>query len=85
MNPTSPANPLLKHTKPQFYMGEKEVRSRNFSPLELCWVLKSTMWALSSLSLVYKNNYFQPHSGPRAILMCSNALHCDFIAHIVLK
>ena len=29
MNPTPTANPPLKHTNPQFYIGKTEVRSRS--------------------------------------------------------
>ena len=45
----------------------------------------ATFCAPSSFSLMHKNNPFQPHSGQRAVLVCSKALHCDFIAHMVLK
>ena len=45
----------------------------------------ATLCAPSSFRLMPKNKQFQPHSGQRSVLMCSNALHCDFIAHIVLK
>ena len=85
MNPSSVANPPLKHKNPQFYIGKTEVRSRSDCHAGPYWALKSTLWAPSSLRLMYKNKQFQPHSGQRAVLMCSNALHCDFIAHIVLK
>ena len=43
----------------------------------------ATFWVPSSLSLMYKHKHFQPHGGQRIVLMCSNAWHCDFIAHIV--
>ena len=85
MNPSSPANQSLKHTNPQFYMGKTEVRSRNFVRPDLTGHPKSTLWAPSSLSSMNKNKHFQPHSGQKHVLMCSNALHCEFIAHIVLK
>ena len=45
----------------------------------------ATIWVPSSLSLLYKNKHFQPHGGQWAVRMCSKALQCDFIAHIVLK
>ena len=57
----------------------------NADQVEAYWALKSTLWVPSSLSLMQQNKHFQQHSGQRAVLMCSNALHCDFIAHIVLK
>ena len=53
--------------------------------MEPYWALKSTLWGPCSLSLMQQNKHFQPHSGQRAVLMCSNALDCDFIAHTVLK
>ena len=28
---------------------------------------------------------FQPHNGQQTVLLCSNAVHADFSAHIVLK
>ena len=33
----------------------------------------------------WQNLLFQQHSGQQTVLMCSNALHNDFIAHMVLK
>ena len=85
MNPTRTANESLKHNNPQFYMGKAEVRSCNFVPRDLTGVAKSTLWAPSSFSLMHKNKHFQAQRGQRAVLMCFNALHCDFIAHIVVK
>ena len=45
----------------------------------------ATLLAPSSLKIMYKNVLFQPHSGQTTVSMCSNALHCDFIAHMMLK
>ena len=85
MRPSATANPLLKHNKPQFYIGKTDLTRRILCEAGPYWALKSTLWAPSSLSLMHKNKQFQPHSGQKAVLMCFNALHCDFIAHIVLK
>ena len=85
MNPTSLPNRPLKHTNPQFYMGKTEVTRRADCNAGPYWAQKSTLWASSSFKIVYENKQFQPHSGQRAVLMCSNALHCDFIAHMMLK
>ena len=66
-------------------MGKTEVRSRFFVRPDLTGHPKSILWAPSSLSLMQQNKHFRPHRGQQAVLMCSNALHCDFIAHMVLK
>ena len=85
MRPTPAPNEPLKHTNPQFYIGKTEVRSRpdwNAGPF---WAPKSTIWAAASLKIIKQNVLFQPHSDQNAILMCSNALHSDFRAPMMLK
>ena len=86
MNPTPAANRMLKHTNPQFYMGKTEVRS------SILWdagdLLGTKIHPVGPFLTQFnaqKNKHLPPHSDRRAVLMCSNALHCDFIAHIALK
>ena len=45
----------------------------------------ATLMAPSSLKIMQQNVVLQPHSGQQTVLMCSNALHCDFIAHMMLN
>ena len=71
MNPSGPANQSLKHTNPQFYMGNTDLTRRILCAAGPYWALKSTLWAPYSLSL-QQNKHFQPQSGQRAVLMCSN-------------
>ena len=85
MNPTRAPNRTLKHTNPQFYIGNTDLTRR-----KLCGVgaLLGTKIHPVGPSLVqnnWQNLLFQQHSGQKAVLMCSNALHNDFIAHMVLK
>ena len=85
MNPTSVANQSLKHTNPQFYIGKTEVRSR--SDWRAGALLGTKIHPVGSFLVQnnWQNLLFQQHSGQKAVLMCSNALHNDFIAHMVLK
>ena len=50
MRPFPAANGLLKHTKPQFYIGNTEVRSRGGCTAGPFWCPKSHLWAF----LVFK-------------------------------
>ena len=44
------------------------------------WVHRRLCWLRPRLK-----ELFQPHSGQKTVSMCSNALHCNFIAHMMLK
>ena len=68
-------NQHLKHTNPHFSIGKTEVTRRADCNPGPYWAPKSTTWAPSSFKIVYENKQFQPHSGQRAVLRCSNALH----------
>ena len=85
MSPTWTANGPLKHTNPQLYIGTTEVRSRALCDAGA--LLGSKIHPVGSFLVQnnWQNLLFQQHSGQKAVLMCSNALHNDFIAHMVLK
>ena len=171
MRPTSPANPSLKHTNPQFYIGKRRYGRGPFGRSGPYRAPTSTLWGPSSFKIIGNTHYssniaaiklflcaqmpcitislhtwcsnhgvirfsivkltllggqesllapktevrsssgctagaflssknhlvrsflaqnnwqnllFQQHIGQRAVLMCSNALHNDLIAHMVL-
>ena len=85
MNPSGPANRMLKHNKPQFYIGKTDLTRRRHWNAGALLGTKIHPVGPFRTQINYKNKQIQPHSGQRAVLMCSIALHCDFIAHIVLK
>ena len=61
--------------------GYSEVRlegSTFFGPQNRLW---ATSWGSPDVAGLT----FQPHSGQQTVLLCSNAVHADFNAHIVLK
>ena len=57
MNPTPAPNPPLKHTNPQFYIGNTDLTRRTDCAAGPYWALKSTLWAPSSLKIIGKTYY----------------------------
>ena len=85
MNPTSPPNRLLKHTNPQFYIGNTDLTRRILCSGGPYWGPKIHPVGPFLTHFNVAKQAFPATKRPRAVLMCSNAWHCDFIAHIVPK
>ena len=85
MKPTPAANQSLKHTNPQFYIGNTDLTRRILCDAGALLGTKIHPVGPFLGQNNWQNLLLQQHSGQKAVLRCSNALHCDFIAHIVLK
>ena len=85
IRPSPTANRPLKHHKPQFYQGKTDLTRR--SDCSAGALLGSKIHHVGSFLAQnnWQNLLFQQHSGQKAVLMGSNALHSDFIAHMILK
>ena len=79
-------NSTRKHNKPHFSLGKTEVRSRRLWPAPCLPGSKiHHSCPLFAQNSVAKNVAFQPHSGQKAVAMCSKALHSDFHVPMMLN
>ena len=85
VRPLRPANRTLKHTNPQFYIGNTDLTRRTHCSGRALLGTKIHPVGSFLVQNNWQNLLFQQHSGQQTVLMCSNALHNDFIAHMVLK
>ena len=75
----------LFHTKYTLCQRKRRYGRGPVGPRQAYLAPKSTLWAPASLKIMQQNVSFQRHSDQKAILRCSNALHGDFNAPMMLK
>ena len=76
---------MLKHTKLQFSIGKRTLDGGAIVRPDPYWAPKIASVPTPAAHQMVAGLAFQPHSGQKAVLRGSNALHSDFIAHKMLK
>ena len=76
---------MLKHSKPQFSLGKTEVTRRSDCDAGPLLGSKIAYVPTPAAHQMLAGLAFQPHSGQQAVLMGSDALPIDFMAHKMLK